>query len=308
MGAAVEAQCDASATWLGSAAGAHPDVWQRPSNLSGWTIGDLTRHLVNSVSVVTAHPDPTGSPGKRASAMAPPGTAPAEKAELTAVDFVRGPDGLPDRSEANRFGPAAEQGGGAEQGGAAERSAFGYGSGAEQGGDAVARLPAELIAAGRAAGAVAREHPEAVITSRHGAIRLGDFLATRCVEVVVHTRDLARSLEPVVGTGQYPPFDDDATRAAVTLLLDALAAAAPGAAVEVRVPPFAATQCLTGPRHTRGTPSNTVETDPGTWLDLASGRSTWNTALTEHRVVVSGVRADLSQHLPVMAPCGSEIQ
>ncbi len=284
MGEAVAAQCEASATWLGSAADAHPDVWQRPSSLSGWTLGDLTRHLVDSVSVVTAYADLAGSPGKPTSAMARPGTAPSARAELAAVDFVRGPDGLPDRSEANRYGSAPERGG------------------------SVARLPAELIAAGRAAGAVAREHPEAVITARQGTIRLGDFLATLCVEVVVHTRDLARSLEPVVGTGQYPPFDDDAVRTAVTLLLDALAAAAPGAAVEVRVPPFAATQCLTGPRHTRGTPSNTVETDPGTWLDLASGRSTWNTALAEHRVVVSGVRADLSQHLPVIAPCGSEIQ
>ena len=50
-----------------------------------------------------------------------------------------------------------------------------------------------------------------------------------------------------------------------------LAALAPGASVEVRVPPFVAVQCISGPRHTRGTPPNVVETDPRTWLLLATG-------------------------------------
>jgi hypothetical protein len=53
---------------------------------------------------------------------------------------------------------------------------------------------------------------------------------------------------------------------AVRLSLRVLAQIAPGATVEVRVPPFAAVQCVAGPRHTRGTPPNVVETDARTWL------------------------------------------
>jgi hypothetical protein len=86
---------------------------------------------------------------------------------------------------------------------------------------------------------------------------------------------------------------------AVRRSLRALAQLAPGAAVEVRVPPFAAVQCVAGPRHTRGTPPNVVETDPRTWLQLATARLTWQTAITEGRVVASGPRADLSPWLPL---------
>ncbi|MGV0745367.1 sterol carrier family protein [Mycolicibacterium sp. XJ870] len=58
---------------------------------------------------------------------------------------------------------------------------------------------------------------------------------------------------------------------AVRLTARTLAAIAPGASVEVRVPPFVAVQCISGPRHTRGNPPNVVETDPRTWLLLAAG-------------------------------------
>ena len=58
---------------------------------------------------------------------------------------------------------------------------------------------------------------------------------------------------------------------AVRLPARTLAALAPGASVEVRVPPFVAVQCIEGPRHTRGNPPNVVETDPRTWLLLATG-------------------------------------
>src|ERR1700746_437917 len=68
-----------------------------------------------------------------------------------------------------------------------------------------------------------------------------------------------------------PAPDRDALATAVRLTARTLAVVAPGASVEVRIPPFAAVQCLSGPRHTRGTPPNVVETDPRTWLLLASG-------------------------------------
>ncbi len=90
-----------------------------------------------------------------------------------------------------------------------------------------------------------------------------------------------------------------ALRAAVRYTLGLLAERAPGRSVEVRVPPLAAVQCVPGPRHTRGTPPNVVETDPITWLDLATGRLTWAAAIAGGRVYASGQRADLSDYLPL---------
>jgi Bacterial SCP ortholog len=88
--------------------------------------------------------------------------------------------------------------------------------------------------------------------------------------------------------------------AAVRLSLRTLAQLAPGRSVEVRVPPFAAVQCVEGPRHTRGTPPNVVETDPRTWLELATGLLTWPDAVAAGKITASGNRADLSAHLPLL--------
>jgi hypothetical protein len=90
-----------------------------------------------------------------------------------------------------------------------------------------------------------------------------------------------------------------AQRVAVGYTLGLLAERAPGRSVEVRVPPFAAVQCVPGPRHTRGTPPNVVETDPLTWLELATGRLGWAAALASGRVSASGQRTDISGYLPL---------
>ncbi len=87
---------------------------------------------------------------------------------------------------------------------------------------------------------------------------------------------------------------------AVRMSLAVLARVAPGKAVEVRVPPYGAVQCGAGPRHTRGQPSNTVETDPLTWVRLMSGRLSWAEACHDGRVRASGIRADLSGYLPLV--------
>ena len=79
--------------------------------------------------------------------------------------------------------------------------------------------------------------------------------------------------------------------AAVRVTLRALAQRAPGRAVEVRVPPFAAVQCLSGSTHTRGTPPHVVQTDARHWLALATGRLTWSSAVAEGVVCTSGHRA-----------------
>lgn len=97
-----------------------------------------------------------------------------------------------------------------------------------------------------------------------------------------------------------PEGADRSTRAtAVRHGLEELAASTPGNSVEVRVPPFGVVQCVEGPRHTRGTPANVVETDAETWLGLVTGRLTWAQALADGMLRVSGTRADLSALLPL---------
>lgn len=89
---------------------------------------------------------------------------------------------------------------------------------------------------------------------------------------------------------------------AVRLTARTLAAMAPGASVEVRVPPFVAVQCISGPRHTRGTPSNVVEADPRTWLLLATGRIELTDAVARGAVQLSGTRAgEIAAVLPLLS-------
>lgn len=88
--------------------------------------------------------------------------------------------------------------------------------------------------------------------------------------------------------------------AAVRLSARTLGQVAPGHSVEVRVPPFVAVQCIAGPRHTRGTPPNVVETDPRTWLLLATGRLGFDDAVAAGSVTESGSRAaEVARWLPI---------
>jgi uncharacterized protein (TIGR03083 family) len=158
------------------------------------------------------------------------------------------------------------------------------------------RPPAELLAALRAAdpGATAAGvAPATVLAAPRGPLRADDWLATRAVELVVHADDLSRSLPE----RQPVRLERNALAAATRLLAEILAAQAPGRSVELRVPPFVAVQAIAGPRHTRGTPPNVVETDPLTWVRLATGRLAWADA----PVRASGQRADLSAYLPVLS-------
>jgi Bacterial SCP ortholog len=91
----------------------------------------------------------------------------------------------------------------------------------------------------------------------------------------------------------------DAQRVAARYLLYRFAARHPGRVLEVRIPPAAAVQCLPGPAHTRGTPPNVVETDPVTWIRLATGRLGWADAVGSGAVHASGPRADLGAYLPL---------
>lgn len=102
--------------------------------------------------------------------------------------------------------------------------------------------------------------------------------------------------------GTRPTPDRDALGTAVRLTARTLAAVAPGASVEVRVPPFVAVQCVAGPRHTRGTPPNVVETAPRVWLLVATGLMGFNEAVASRKLSLSGSRASEIGHLlPVVS-------
>ena len=130
--------------------------------------------------------------------------------------------------------------------------------------------------------------PEQVVQQLTGRHRLADAVLFRLVEAVVHGLDVA--IEP----------DRRALRVVTKALAQALADREPGRSVELRVPPYAAVQCVPGPRHTRGTPPSVVETDPVSWVRLATGRLDWTAAVRDGRVRASGERADLSGSLPLL--------
>lgn len=77
-------------------------------------------------------------------------------------------------------------------------------------------------------------------------------------------------------------------------ILARLSDLAPGHAVEVRIPPYAAIQCVEGPKHTRGTPPNVVEMDAPTLKALISQEIDWQDAISSGAIHASGERADLS--------------
>ena len=117
----------------------------------------------------------------------------------------------------------------------------------------------------------------------------------------IAAEDVRAALDPVrawlAGEAEQPPRA--VVGAAVKTSARWLAQHVPGRSVEVRVPPHVAVQCIEGPRHTRGTPPNVIETDAATWLRLATGATTWAQAIGDGKVTASGNRADLSRYLPL---------
>ncbi len=162
--------------------------------------------------------------------------------------------------------------------------------------DVLAALQAE-IEVGTAV--LAGRLPQVVLGPR-GPIAVSDLVRTRIIELVVHSDDLSRS----VPDRRPVELRRAALATATRTLAGILAGQQPGGSVEVRVPPYAAVQCGVGdpgPSHTRGTPPNVVETDPVTFLRLATGRISWSDAVGLGTVHASGLRADLSTALPLLS-------
>jgi uncharacterized SCP-like protein len=114
-------------------------------------------------------------------------------------------------------------------------------------------------------------------------------------------REAVRAVEDWLRDDSRPAPDRADLAAAVRLTARTLAAQVPGASVEVRIPPFVAVQCVSGPRHTRGTPPNVVEADPRAWLLLATGLLRVDDANTLGMLHLSGSRAgEIQKWLPLM--------
>jgi hypothetical protein len=110
-----------------------------------------------------------------------------------------------------------------------------------------------------------------------------------------------RAVAPWLRDETEPAPDRASIAVAVRLTARTLAGLAPGASVEVRIPPFAAVQCISGPKHTRGTPPNVVETDPRTWLLLATGLLELPAATADGALRLSGPRAgEVASLLPLV--------
>jgi Bacterial SCP ortholog len=125
-------------------------------------------------------------------------------------------------------------------------------------------------------------------------------MAAREIADPAKTRQALLAIADWLRDDTRPAPDRTALARVVRLTARTLAALAPGASVEVRIPPFAAVQCISGPRHTRGTPPNVVETDPRTWLLIATGLLGFTEATATGAVRRSGLRAaEIEAWLPL---------
>jgi hypothetical protein len=69
----------------------------------------------------------------------------------------------------------------------------------------------------------------------------------------------------------------------------------PGKAVELRVPPYGATQCGEGAIHRRGMPSNQVEMSADTLIHLTINPESWSGLISQGQIRASGLFSDLSK-------------
>jgi len=81
----------------------------------------------------------------------------------------------------------------------------------------------------------------------------------------------------------------------VKMILKVVEELAPGRSVELRVPPYAAIQCVEGGNHRRGTPANVVEMSGETLINLAQDPGKWEVFCNQGLISASGTSSDLSQ-------------
>ena len=109
-----------------------------------------------------------------------------------------------------------------------------------------------------------------------------------------------RKIKPEDGINainEYLDGNPEAIALAVRYALEEVAQTNPGNSVELRIPPFGATQCIAGPDHRRGTPANVVEMKPESFLALVSGDLSWQELYASGLISASGNRAELVSEL-----------
>jgi hypothetical protein len=80
----------------------------------------------------------------------------------------------------------------------------------------------------------------------------------------------------------------------VKLILKVIEELAPGRSVELRIPPYAAIQCVSGSTHRRGTPSNVVEMSGQTLIALSKTPDLWDQLCSEGEINASGTNSNLA--------------
>jgi hypothetical protein len=84
-------------------------------------------------------------------------------------------------------------------------------------------------------------------------------------------------------------------------ILNIIKELSPGGLVELRIPPYAAIQCVAGGNHKRGTPPNTVEMSGQVLIKLINDPSSWYALCSQGDIAASGINSDLSQLFVIAA-------
>ena len=88
---------------------------------------------------------------------------------------------------------------------------------------------------------------------------------------------------------------DPVIAAEVKEILNIIKELSPGGLVELRIPPYAAIQCVAGGNHKRGTPPNTVEMSGQVLIKLINDPSSWHKLCAQGDIAASGINSDLSE-------------
>ena len=72
---------------------------------------------------------------------------------------------------------------------------------------------------------------------------------------------------------------------------------APGNSVELRIPPYAAIQCVSGSVHRRGTPPNVVEMSAQTFIKIIENPNLWEQLCSIGMISASGTNSNLKELL-----------
>jgi hypothetical protein len=94
---------------------------------------------------------------------------------------------------------------------------------------------------------------------------------------------------------------DPVIAAEVKEILNIIKELSPGGLVELRIPPYAAIQCVAGGNHKRGTPPNTVEMSGQVLIKLINDQSSWHHLCAQGDIAASGINSDLSQLFVIAA-------